>query len=657
MLSKKFELKVRGKILTGYVVEAFFIAAIGAIALVQFTSISEKITFLTGDVANEVKNASTMSRLILSMRTSVEKFIYLKDDREKERALAYSVQVNKQLERASREILDQEQQQRLHAITENSKAYIEKFNNVIIRIESVTANTKRLVASAYAIQDDLLDLAVANKGDEKRFSSLMETLHDFNHVMQMVNTYIEKNDAGIGKKIIELLSGIGKRLSMVKDTAFENQMYDIEDFSDNFAGLMATLNKMNTEIEGTILPIAPKIVASAQEVSDAGWNTMKKTREDVGGQLVRAKSFIILISLVAMFAGLLIGYIVAAALVRKIMGVVNQLQEIASGGADLTNRLPVDGADEINELASWFNTFVEKLQSIIADVVNSADKVEASSARFSRLSGKMKGQTEDVSQKASMVAGAVDSLNKNMSSVASAMEETTINVNVVATAVEEMSSVASEIAENSSTANMITQQAVEKAGATSVKIDNLNTKAQEIGEVTEVITDISEQTNLLALNATIEAARAGEAGKGFAVVANEIKELAKQTATATQRIKGQIAEIQATTQSTSDEITQSATVINQVNEIVSTIATSVEEQSKTTVEISDNIFQASQGIAEIAERVAESSNVTEDISREIEEVSGAAVDLAGNSGTIQKESGELNAVARDLEQLVVQFKV
>jgi len=657
MRSKKFELKVRGKILTGYVVEAVFIAAIGVIALAQFTSLSAKISFLTGDVANEVKNASTMSRLILSMRTSVEKYIYLKDSREKEKALAYSVQVNEQLERASKEILEQEQQQRLDTITEDSKAYIEKFNNVIIRIESVSANTQRLVSSAYTIQDDLLNLAAAYKGDEQRFALLMAALHDFNHVMQMVNTYLKQNNAKTGKEAVDLLTAIGNRLLTVKEKSFENQMYDIEDFSDNFSGLMATLNKMNTEIEGTILPIAPKIVALAQEVSNAGWQTMDNTKKNVDAQLVRAKSLIIVISLVAMLAGLFIGYIVASALVRKIMGVVSQLKEIASGGADLTNRLPVEGKDEINELASWFNTFVEKLQSIIIDVVDSADMVEASSSRFSKLSEEMTRQTEGVSSKASMVAEAVAGLNKNMGSVAAAMEETTMNVNLVAGAVEEMSSTATEIAENSSAAHSITQEAVDKAGATSMKIDNLNTKAQEIGEVTEVITDISEQTNLLALNATIEAARAGEAGKGFAVVANEIKELAKQTASATQRIKEQIAEIQTTTQSTSDEITQNARVINQVNEIVSTIATAVEEQSTTTVEISGNVSQASQGIAEIAERVAESSQVTGDISEEIGEVSVAAVDLAENSGTIQEQSKELNKVARDLEHVVVQFKV
>ena len=654
---KKFSPRVRGKVLTGYIVQALFIVTIGVVALVQFTSLSTQISYLTEDVANEVKNASTMSNLILSMRTSVEKFIYLQDEKEKENALAYSDKVGMQLEQAGKEILNEEQQQRLQAITENSQAYIDKFKNVIIRIESVSANTNRLVASGYSIQDSLLDLAVSNKDNQDRFTLLMATLGDFNKVMKQVDTFLSTHDPKHGEVAQKLLGEIGERLATVKDEAFKNQMWDVEDFGDNFTGLIATLDKMNQEIEGSILPIAPRIVGLSQAVSDAGWQTMDQTRQEVGEELGRARGLIIIISLIAMAVGLLIGYIVASALVFKIVRVRNQLEEIASGGADLTTRLPEKGGDEISELAVWFNIFVGKLQSIIMDVVGGADKVDESSVHFNKLSGEMSGRTGEVSVKASNVSQAIGSLSDNMNSVAAAMEEATVNVNLVATAIEEMSSTAIEVADNSSTARDITLQAVEKAGATSEKIDNLNTKAQEIGVVTEVITEISEQTNLLALNATIEAARAGEAGRGFAVVANEIEELAKQTASATQRIKEQIAEIQKTTQSTSDEITENSEVINKVNEIVAAIAVTVEQQSRTTEEVAENITQASQGISEISERAAESSQVTDEIAGEISEVSSAAVELADNSGTIQQQADDLNKVAKDLEQLVIQFKV
>lgn len=156
-----------------------------------------------------------------------------------------------------------------------------------------------------------------------------------------------------------------------------------------------------------------------------------------------------------------------------------------------------------------------------------------------------------------------------------------------------MTTTINEIAQNTEKANTITGEAVSEAKGASDNVDELGSAAQEISKVTETVTEISEQTNLLALNATIEAARAGDAGKGFAVVANEIKELARQTAEATQDIKRRIEGIQDSTSGTVTKIQQISKVINDVNDIVSTIASSVEEQSVTTKEIATNVAQAS----------------------------------------------------------------
>jgi len=188
-------------------------------------------------------------------------------------------------------------------------------------------------------------------------------------------------------------------------------------------------------------------------------------------------------------------------------------------------------------------------------------------------------------------------------------------------------------------------------------MSELGVAAQAINKVTEAITEISEQTNLLALNATIEAARAGEAGKGFAVVANEIKELAKQTATATHNIKQQIEGVQQTAADSIKEINEISGVINSVNEIVATIASAVTEQSTATEEIAKNIEQASQGLQEVNENVNQSSVVADSMARDIAQVNNASIEISKSSEHIKNDANEMLHMALELNKLVGVFKI
>ena len=181
--------------------------------------------------------------------------------------------------------------------------------------------------------------------------------------------------------------------------------------------------------------------------------------------------------------------------------------------------------------------------------------------------------------------------------------------------------------------------------------------AQEVGKVTAVINEISEQTNLLALNATIEAARAGEAGKGFAVVANEIKELARQTAEATQDIRRIIEEIQGSTGATVDEIREVTSVIEEVSELITTVAAAIEEQTATTREIAGSVAQASHGIAEINENISQSSSVAGEISADIAEVSALAGELTESSSQVNNSAGDLGGLGERLKSIVLRFKL
>lgn len=370
-------------------------------------------------------------------------------------------------------------------------------------------------------------------------------------------------------------------------------------------------------------------------------------------QYINMVMFIVVVSVSIVF--LLI--IISRSVTTPLKNVVEMIKDIAEGEGDLTKRLDVSSNDEVGDLAHWFNEFIQKLQSIITNIAGNADTLNGSSEELLGLAGVMSTGSATMFERSNAVDGAAGEMRTNMDSVATAMEQASSNTGIVAAATEEMTATIGEIASNSEKAGSITEEAVSQARIASDRVEELGKAADDIGKVTETITEISEQTNLLALNATIEAARAGEAGKGFAVVANEIKELARQTAEATQDIKAKITGIQNSTAGTVSDIGQISTVINDVNEIVTTIGSAVNEQSITTQEISNNVLQVSQGIQEINTNVAQSSEFSGQIAGDIAEVNSLAGEMSDNSSQMKNNTEQLQELANVLKEMVDQFKV
>jgi methyl-accepting chemotaxis protein len=342
---------------------------------------------------------------------------------------------------------------------------------------------------------------------------------------------------------------------------------------------------------------------------------------------------------------------------RPLGHTVALLRDIAQGEGDLTKRLVVTGRDEVGEVAHWFNLFVEKIQGIVREIAGNATTLAAAATELSAISAQTADGVRGVADKATTVAAAAEEASANTTSVAASTEQTSTNLTALASATEEMSATVGEIAGNTAKARSISEQASAQARTVAGVMQKLGQAASEIGQVTETITDISSQTKLLALNATIEAARAGAAGKGFAVVANEIKELARQTAEATEDIKTKVGGVQTAAEGAITDIQQITGVITDVGTIVTGIAAAIEEQATVTKDVAGNIAQASAGVREANERVAQTATVSKTIASDIAGVNGAVGDIREAGQQVQASAADLSNLAERLTTLVGQFKV
>ncbi|MCC9608733.1 methyl-accepting chemotaxis protein [Blastopirellula sp. JC732] len=336
---------------------------------------------------------------------------------------------------------------------------------------------------------------------------------------------------------------------------------------------------------------------------------------------------------------------------------VELLKDIAQGEGDLTKRLDDSSQDEIGELSRWFNTFIAKLQGIVAELSLNTHTLASSSAVLSDTATQLASGAEETTHQSSDVAAASEQMSMTMSSMAAASDEMTMKIRYVASATEEMTTCIAEIAKNAADASTVAGEAANLAHASDVTITELGEAATDIGKVIQVIQEIAEQTNLLALNATIEAARAGEAGKGFAVVASEVKDLAKQTAIATEEIRAKILGIQGSSDNAVESIQQITGVVRRVHEISRTIASAVEEQNVTTREIATNISQTSNATESIATGIAQSAQASGEISRNINGVSRSNLQTSQGAQQTRTAGRELSDLAANLRALVGQFKI
>ena len=337
--------------------------------------------------------------------------------------------------------------------------------------------------------------------------------------------------------------------------------------------------------------------------------------------IARTIMLVVVAGLLGVAALVALSLLIARSITRPLTNVVRVLEAFAGG--DLTQRAEVTASAELGDLERALNESVDSVARIVTAVVGSADAVAASSEELSASSQQIAAGAEETSVQAGVVA--------------SAAEEVSRNVSTVAAGAEQMGASIREIAHSANEAARVASRAVSVVESTNETVAKLGVSSQEIGNVVKVITSIAEQTNLLALNATIEAARAGEAGKGFAVVANEVKELAHETARATEDIARRVDAIQADTGGAVDAIGEISTIITSINDYQLTIASAVEEQTATTNEMGRNVAEASTGSGEIASNIAGVAGAAESTTHAVHQTRAAVDDLARMASELRQE--------------------
>jgi methyl-accepting chemotaxis protein len=409
-----------------------------------------------------------------------------------------------------------------------------------------------------------------------------------------------------------------------------------------------TINDRNAVISGTLDVIGPKVA----DVTESEKLKIKGLQDELGPRAVASisttQTVVAIVAIVAVLLGIAAAYLIGTGITRPVGAMTAAMARLAE--KDMGVEIPgTDHKDEVGDMAHAVQVFKDNM--IEADrlaaeqraeelkqaerakqIENLCSAFDLSSSAAVKAVAAASGQLQSSATAMSSVA---EQTSRQSTAVAAASEQASSNVQTVASAAEELSTSISEITRQVAQSSTISSGAVRQAKDTNIKVQGLADAANKIGEVVSLITDIAEQTNLLALNATIEAARAGDAGKGFAVVASEVKNLANQTAKATEEIAAQIGGVQASTKEAVAAIEMITKTIEEVDAIASTIASAVEEQSAATQEIARNVEQAAAGTQEVSSNISGVTQAANETGGAATEIQDASIELSHQSESLK----------------------
>ncbi len=612
-------------------------------------------------LARQTASAGSIGLDLMTARLNVKDFLLTGSDRTIEAVDKAIGEMSANIA-ANDELFDTPEKKAVIAdAAQKAQAYAESFgkvtelqtqrNGFVARLDEAGPKIEHALLSIMDTANRDNDIAAAFLAGKAMQSALLARLARSSFLLDNKQEHVDRLHAHIAQFEQEISRMLGELQNLDRRNLATEALKQAKAYVEAFDGAQATIFARNEIINNTMNVLGADLATALQGLTDQNKAMQDELGPRASAAMERSEMIAMIASLVAVVVGVLVGFVVARGITRPVIAMTQAMGVLAGG--DTSVQIPAQGQkDEIGSMATAVQVFKDNMietERLRAEQEETKRRAEAErrqamlelANQFESTVGTVvsavTAAASELQATAETLSATAEETSRQSTAVAAASEQTTQNMQTVASATEELSSSIREIGSQVSESNRIVGTAVTQAADTNVQVKGLSEAAQKIGEVVTLINEIASQTNLLALNATIEAARAGEAGKGFAVVASEVKNLATQTAKATEEIAGQVKAIQDSTDSAARAIQTITDTINRVNEISAAIASAVEEQGAATQEISRNVQEASGGTAEVSTNITGVTQASQQTSAGSTQVLSAASELAVNGERLKKE--------------------
>jgi methyl-accepting chemotaxis protein len=655
------QLKILAKVLAGFFLVLALLIAVAAVGLIGVRQLSGLFESYATQAADTVDLYDIQNDMTVLQRNAT-RYLITGDAATGKAAGGEIAELVKQMTETTENTGDPERKAQIAQLRDGVKGYGDNFAKATaMRSEREALLADKISPLGEKTQkgmDEFIKQAMAAGAEEEvAYAAVMQG--NLMTIRLNVLTFLGKPDSELADRINALFErfseGSDDALRRIENPrrlgALNAIVRDMETFRYAFSEAVVKTMELDTMLNSTMANVSTKISAQLKQIAETQGKAMDVMEDHSRANARQTLLLTAALSGGALLLGLVIAFLLGRGIAKPVTSMTAAMTEIARG--DLTVEVPALGrADEIGEMAQAVQVFKDNMletermrgQQEAMKKQAEIDKVAAMNKLADDFEASIRGVVNGVSSAATELQATAQSMsataeetNAQATAVAATSEQASANVQTVATASEELASSISEIGRQVGESVNIATEAVSQAERTNEQIKGLAEAAQKIGDVVKLINDIAGQTNLLALNATIEAARAGDAGKGFAVVASEVKNLASQTAKATEEISAKIAEMQSATASSVTAIGSIGETIMRINEIATTIASAVEQQGAATAEIASNAQQVSHGTREVSSNIINVTQAAGETGSASAQVLSSATALAKQSESLRNQ--------------------